>query len=142
MPSTSIPANSNIGAQFSELVEDAKDPVVIFMPQGSRTHLSGTMRLGLRPTIFQNGVLLTDFTEDNLRFMSVIVIAMRLTRIISGASRNMDCNSSDESRDDHGERMEIFKLPIHTNQGPLHPYYVGVQYHPELEVYSVLSFDW
>ena len=29
------------------------DPAVIFMPEGSTTHMGGTMRLGSRRTIFQ-----------------------------------------------------------------------------------------
>ncbi len=32
---------------------DAANPAVIFMPEISKTHLGGTMRLGSRPTIFQ-----------------------------------------------------------------------------------------
>ncbi|KAI9444557.1 CTP synthase [Lactarius indigo] len=38
----------------NEFVPDPKDPVVIFMPEISRTHMGGTMRLGLRPTVFQS----------------------------------------------------------------------------------------
>lgn len=30
-------------------------PVIIYMPEISRTHMGGTMRLGLRPTVFQSG---------------------------------------------------------------------------------------
>jgi CTP synthase (UTP-ammonia lyase) len=29
--------------------------------------------------------------------------------------------------------MEIFELPTEATAGPTHPYYVGVQYHPELK---------
>ncbi|KAL9933641.1 hypothetical protein V8E36_007299 [Tilletia maclaganii] len=42
-------------AGSGELDAKCKDPVVIFMPEISKTHLGGTMRLGLRPTHFQNG---------------------------------------------------------------------------------------
>lgn len=45
-------------AGSAELVPDCKDPVVIYMPEISKTHLGGTMRLGLRPSLFQQG------TED------------------------------------------------------------------------------
>ena len=38
-----------------ELDERTTDPVVIFMPEVDRTTLGGTMRLGLRPTLFQKG---------------------------------------------------------------------------------------
>lgn len=40
-------------ANSTELKEDAKNAVAIFMPEISKTHLGGTMRLGLRPTVFQ-----------------------------------------------------------------------------------------
>jgi CTP synthase len=33
-------------------METTPDPVIIFMPEISKTHLGGTMRLGLRPTVF------------------------------------------------------------------------------------------
>ncbi|CAD6965820.1 unnamed protein product [Tilletia laevis] len=42
-------------AGSAELDEKCPDPVVIFMPEISKTHMGGTMRLGLRPTIFQEG---------------------------------------------------------------------------------------
>ncbi|KAG6334275.1 hypothetical protein ID866_4815 [Astraeus odoratus] len=40
-------------AQSTEFVPDTPSPFIIFMPEISRTHMGGTMRLGLRPTIFQ-----------------------------------------------------------------------------------------
>ncbi|KAK0532575.1 CTP synthase ura7 [Tilletia horrida] len=42
-------------AGSSELDEKCTDPVVIYMPEISKTHMGGTMRLGLRPTLFQDG---------------------------------------------------------------------------------------
>jgi len=44
-----------LDATSSEFDADTKNPVVIFMPEISKTHMGGTMRLGLRPTIFQPG---------------------------------------------------------------------------------------
>lgn len=40
-------------ANSAELVPGCPSPAVIFMPEISKTHLGGTMRLGLRPTIFE-----------------------------------------------------------------------------------------
>ena len=40
-------------ATSTEFDADAANPAVIFMPEISKTHLGGTMRLGSRPTIFQ-----------------------------------------------------------------------------------------
>jgi len=121
-------------AQSSELVEDTKDPVVIFMPEGSRTHLGGTMRLGLRPTIFQSNTewsivrrLYGGQSEIHERHRHRYEINPDYIRRLEEKGLHF------VGRDDRGERMEIFELPVHTDHGPSHPYYVGVQYHPELK---------
>ncbi|KAI3830241.1 hypothetical protein L1987_04377 [Smallanthus sonchifolius] len=41
------------GANSTEFDEHAPNPVVIFMPEGSRTHMGNTMRLGSRRTLLQ-----------------------------------------------------------------------------------------
>ena len=51
---TPYPSSLAIDANSSELVKGAKHEVVIFVPEGSQTHLGGTMRLGLQPTLFQS----------------------------------------------------------------------------------------
>ncbi|XWS31791.1 hypothetical protein CRYUN_Cryun23aG0106500 [Craigia yunnanensis] len=40
-------------ADSTEFDEQTPNPVVIFMPEGSRTHMGSTMRLGSRRTLFQ-----------------------------------------------------------------------------------------
>ena len=40
-------------AHSAELVKDTPHPVICFMPEISKTHMGGTMRLGLRPTVFE-----------------------------------------------------------------------------------------
>jgi CTP synthase len=35
--------------------EQCANPVVIYMPEIDKTNLGGTMRLGIRPTVFQDG---------------------------------------------------------------------------------------
>ncbi|EPQ29100.1 uncharacterized protein PFL1_03389 [Pseudozyma flocculosa PF-1] len=42
-------------AGSAELEPDCKDPVIVYMPEISKTHLGGTMRLGLRPSVFGQG---------------------------------------------------------------------------------------
>jgi CTP synthase len=37
----------------AELMPDAPHKVICFMPEISKTHMGGTMRLGLRPTLFE-----------------------------------------------------------------------------------------
>ena len=41
-------------AHSAELVPETPHPVIVFMPEISKTHLGGTMRLGLRPTLFES----------------------------------------------------------------------------------------
>lgn len=41
------------GANSTEFDSATPNPVVVFMPEGSKTHLGGTMRLGARRTILQ-----------------------------------------------------------------------------------------
>lgn len=40
-------------ANSSELSKDTPHPVICFMPEISKTHMGGTMRCGLRPTVFE-----------------------------------------------------------------------------------------
>ena len=113
------------GSNSTEFDENTPHPAVVFMPEISKTHLGGTMRLGSRPTIFQ----VDDCT---------------MRRLYGGKERiderhrhryevNPDLINAIEKaglvfvgKDETGQRCEIFEL-----EG--HPYYVGVQYHPEFK---------
>lgn len=113
------------GSNSTEFDENTPHPAVVFMPEISKTHLGGTMRLGSRPTIFQ--------VDDCM-----------MRRLYGGGGSiderhrhryevNPDLIESIESaglifvgKDETGQRCEIFEL-----EG--HPYYVGVQYHPEFK---------
>ncbi|XP_042427991.1 CTP synthase 1-like isoform X1 [Zingiber officinale] len=112
-------------ANSTEFDPDTTTPVVVFMPEGSKTHMGGTMRLGSRRTYFDvadcksaklygkasfvderhrhryevNPEMITEFEEAGLAFVG-----------------------KDETR----RRMEIIELPTH-------PYFVGVQFHPEFK---------
>ena len=113
------------GTTSTEFDEDCANPAVIFMPEISTTHLGGTMRLGTRPTIFQ--------VDD-----------CRIRRLYGGASSvderhrhryevNPDLIERLETagltfvgKDETGQRCEILEVADH-------PYFVGVQYHPEFK---------
>lgn len=122
------------GAHSAELVEDTKEPVVIFMPEGSRTHLGGTMRLGLRTTLFQQG---TEWSVLRKLYGNTVEVHERHRHRYEINPDYIDKLESNGflfvGRDEKGERMEIFELPSKSETGPSHPYYVGVQYHPELK---------
>ncbi|CAB4446626.1 unnamed protein product [Rhizophagus irregularis] len=93
-------------ANSEEFDKNAKHQVVINMPEISTTHLGGTMRLGLRPTIFQDG------TES----WSKIRKCYESAKLISGDDHHVS--------ERHRHRMEIMELKGH-------PFYVATQYHPE-----------
>ena len=44
-----------VDATSEEFVSNVEKPVIVFMPEISKTHMGGTMRLGLRPTVFEPG---------------------------------------------------------------------------------------
>ena len=113
------------GANSTEFDENTENPAVVFMPEISKTHLGGTMRLGSRPTIFQ--------VDD-----------CKVKRLYGGLDSvderhrhryevNPDLIESLENagcvyvgKDETGQRCEILELDDH-------PYFVAVQYHPEFK---------
>ena len=112
-------------ATSTEFDADAANPAVIFMPEISKTHLGGTMRLGSRPTIFQVDDCVTkrlygghDAVHERHRHR--YEINPDLVDQIEAAGLKF------VGKDDSGQRCEIFELDGH-------PYYVGVQYHPEFK---------
>jgi CTP synthase len=112
-------------ANSTEFDENTPHPAVIFMPEISKTHLGGTMRLGSRPTIFQvedcmMRRLYGGGTEVDERHRHRYEVNPDLIANIEAAGLNF------VGKDETGMRCEIFEL-----EG--HPYYVGVQYHPEFK---------
>ena len=112
-------------ASSTELAEHCKDPIVIFMPEVDKTTMGGTMRLGIRPTIFQEGsewsklrALYGERKEIHERHRHRYEVNPEYIERLSAGGLNF------VGKDDKGERMEIIELKDH-------PWYVGVQYHPE-----------
>ncbi|KAJ3093121.1 CTP synthase ura7 [Quaeritorhiza haematococci] len=113
------------GANSAEFDNESPYPVVIFMPEISKTHMGGTMRLGNRETTF------TEESKDSL-----------LRKLYGGASviherhrHRYEVNPKYVpelekkgmhfiAKDDSGERQIIFEVDDH-------PYFVGTQFHPE-----------
>lgn len=112
-------------ANSTEFDENTPHPAVIFMPEISKTHLGGTMRLGSRPTLFQVDDcmmrrLYGGGAEVHERHRHRYEVNPDLISKIEAAGLNF------VGKDETGMRCEIFEL-----EG--HPYYVGVQYHPEFK---------
>ncbi|GJN92255.1 hypothetical protein Rhopal_005285-T1 [Rhodotorula paludigena] len=112
-------------AHSAELLESTPHPVVIFMPEISKTHLGGTMRLGLRPTVFQPN---TEWSVVRQLYANADVIWERHRHRYevnpAYVQQVEKAGLAFVGRDERGERMQVAEL-----QG--HPYFVGLQAHPE-----------
>ena len=113
------------GANSTEFDEDTAHPAVVFMPEISKTHMGGTMRLGTKPTPF-------------------LVDDCKMRRLYGGADHvderhrhryevNPELIEQIEEaglkyvgKDETGQRCEIMELDGH-------PFFVGTQYHPEFK---------
>ncbi|KAL9168356.1 hypothetical protein ABFS82_04G009500 [Erythranthe guttata] len=110
-------------ANSTEFDDRTPDPVVIFMPEGSKTHMGSTMRLGSRKTLVQTPDCITAKLYHNSEYVD--------ERHRHRYEVNPDMVSILEEsglkfvgKDETGKRMEILELKDH-------PFYVGVQFHPE-----------
>ncbi|KAJ7056185.1 CTP synthase N-terminus-domain-containing protein [Mycena amicta] len=92
----------------------------------SKTHMGGTMRLGLRPTVFEPG------TENWSRVRKLYGGAGKIWERhrhryeVNPAyvDRLQDSGLVFAGKDEKGERMQVLELPDH-------PFFVGLQAHPE-----------
>jgi len=113
-------------ATSSEFVPDAKHPVVIFMPEISKTHMGGTMRLGLRPTVFEPDT--ENWSKARKLYGGAEKIWERHRHRYEVnpeyVQRLQTSGLTFSGKDEKGERMQILELPDH-------PYFLGFQAHPE-----------
>ncbi|KAL6564138.1 hypothetical protein OROMI_015588 [Orobanche minor] len=112
-------------ANSTEFDDQTPTPVVIFMPEGSKTHMGSTMRLGSRKTLLQTSDCLTaklyhnsEYVDERHRHRYEVNPDMVSTLEKSGLKF--------VGKDESGKRMEILELANH-------PFYVGVQFHPEFK---------
>ncbi|KAJ4842993.1 hypothetical protein Tsubulata_037860 [Turnera subulata] len=113
------------GANSTEFDPDTKIPCVIFMPEGSKTHMGATMRLGSRRTYFQamdckSAKLYGNRSFIDERHRHRYEVNPEMVPCLE------DAGLCFTGKDETGQRMEIVELPNH-------PYYVGVQFHPEFK---------
>ena len=124
------------------------EKVVVFMPEISTTHMGGTMRLGRRTTYFvpehrkESKVvgLYKESVAGASQFGIHIGVEKRSGEVTSVDERHRhryEVNPAYVEQlekagllfvgvDDTKQRMEVIELPTH-------PYFVGVQYHPEFQ---------
>ncbi|KAG8502957.1 hypothetical protein CXB51_000801 [Gossypium anomalum] len=121
-------ARSVLGLHNANSIEfDPKtsNPCVIFMPEGSKTHMGGTMRLGTRRTYLKvpdckSAKLYVDATFVDERHRHRYEVNPDMISELEAAGMSF------VGRDESGRRMEIVELPSH-------PFFIGVQFHPEFK---------
>ena len=100
------------GANSGEFKGENDESVIMFMPEVSRTHMGGTMRLGLRPTVF---------TEESKDWSVVRKLYGGASKIWERHRHRYEVNPTfvkrfEESglhftgKDEKGERMQVFEL--------------------------------
>ncbi|KAJ4291395.1 CTP synthase ura7 [Collariella sp. IMI 366227] len=114
-------------AMSEEFDAQAKDRVVVYMPEIDRAKMGGTMRLGLRQSIFQQG---TEWSKARSLYGGAEIIEERhrhryeinpeMVETLEKAGLQF------VGKDETGERMEIFELKDH-------PFFVGTQFHAEYQ---------
>ncbi|CAL5096511.1 unnamed protein product [Urochloa decumbens] len=112
-------------ANSTEFDPDTKTPCVIFMPEGSKTHMGGTMRLGSRRTFFKTNDCKSARLYDDVNYIDErhrhrYEVNPDMVPIFENAGLQF------VGRDETGRRMEIIEMPDHR-------FYVGVQFHPEFK---------
>jgi len=110
-------------AHSTEVAPDTPHPVVVEMPEHNPGNLGGTMRLGKRKTIFSS-----ESSKIKTLYGNVDSVEER-HRHRYEVNPSMTAEFEKEGmrfvgQDVEGNRMEIIELDDH-------PYFVGVQYHPE-----------
>jgi CTP synthase len=112
-------------ANSTEFDENTPQPAVVFMPEISKTHMGGTMRLGTKPTPF----LVEDCKIKRLYGNQSYVDERHRHRYEVNPELILKIENAGliyVGKDETGQRCEIMELEDH-------PYYVGTQYHPEFK---------
>lgn len=98
-------------ATSEEFIPNVENPVIVFMPEISKTHMGGTMRLGLRPTVFAPG---TEKTTARRLYAGVPTIWERHRHRYEVNPALVDKLSVDGfnfiGKDEKGERMQILEF--------------------------------
>ncbi|VFQ61195.1 unnamed protein product [Cuscuta campestris] len=112
-------------ANSTEFDPNTPHPCVVFMPEGSKTHMGGTMRLGSRRTYFHRWDSVSTKLYGNRRFIDERH-RHRYEVNPEMVAQFEDAGFHFTGKDESGNRMGIVELPNH-------PYFIGAQFHPEFK---------
>ncbi|KAK4228938.1 CTP synthase [Podospora fimiseda] len=114
-------------AHSEEMVKNLENPFIVFMPEGSKEQMGGTMRLGTRNSIFKDG---TEWSNLRAMYGGAKVVEERHRHRYEVNPKFIDELENGglhiTALDDSSVRVESVEL--HTKD---HPFFVGVQAHPE-----------
>ena len=113
-------------ATSTEFDAQANRPVIVFMPEVSKTEMGGTMRLGARESIIKPQTLASHIYN----YQSSVMERHRHRYEVNSESITAlaEAGLVFSATDDTGTRMEIIELPVEQ-----HPFFFAVQFHPELK---------
>jgi len=112
-------------SEFKEDLEKNVEDAVIFMPEGNRERMGGTMRLGSRETILKEGSI----ARKVYGIDKVLERHRHRYEVNPGLVPDLEAAGLQfvgRNTDGNGERMEVIELDIEK-----HPYFVAAQFHPE-----------
>lgn len=112
-------------ATSEEFNAEAADKLIMFMPEVDKKTMGATMRLGLRPTLFQSG---SEWSRLRALYAGKAEILERHRHRYEVNPSYIETLEKGGmtfiGKDEIGERMEIVEIKDH-------PWFVGVQFHPE-----------
>jgi CTP synthase len=111
--------------EFSPSIDD-QDAAVIFMPEGDKEKMGGTMRLGARNTLLRDNTIAKSLYVDSIiseRHRHRYEVNPQLVSELESKGLLFSGKDLETS-----QRMEIIEL-----QQNIHPYFVAVQFHPEFQ---------
>jgi CTP synthase len=112
-------------AHSTEFSSATPHPAVVFMPEGSKTHMGGTMRLGVRRTHLQTvDCLAAKLYQREAHIDERHRHRYEVNPEMVPALEAVGCRFV--GRDETGRRMEILELSGH-------PFFFATQYHPEFK---------
>mmetsp|Transcript_17184 Transcript_17184/g.37595 ORF Transcript_17184/g.37595 Transcript_17184/m.37595 type:complete len:646 (-) Transcript_17184:118-2055(-) len=112
-------------AEFKDDLKADEEDIIIFMPEGDRTRMGGTMRLGARETTLREGSIARElYGSENImeRHRHRYEVNPALVERLEALGLHFSGKNTDKS----GERMEVIELDKSD-----HPYFVAAQFHPE-----------